>query len=236
MLHYKFNLDMLKAEQAERQMRLEVEEHLRNSNQALLSSQLQRSSVDEETFRQRHLKAKRRVTELTEDTKRQQLSIEHLKRALSSQSDFNTTMSRPNSAIQEEGGLDVLSDAAGLAQMRERDQESPEGKMSPQSLLSPVAFPPSAEASRTPATAPRKRRFSDATLDDEESKDEDGREGADGVDIDEGQEDARRRRQYLRRRLTFSSTATPVSRPSDQLTPMTPNSVRPRKLAPSGMH
>ena len=112
---------MLKSEQEERMKRHEVEEQIRASERQLLLSKMTYS--DEDLFRQRHRKAKRRLLELAEDNRRQQHSVNHLQRQLKELG--GTSYNR------SDGGLDVLSDAA--TQMQQMASLMPR-------LLSPVTF------------------------------------------------------------------------------------------------
>lgn len=222
--HYRFNFEMLRVEQDERAKRLEVEHRISSSNSALLAQRLDHSIHEEQTFRQRHLKAKKRLTELTEDTRRQQLSIEHLKRALATKIDYSSTVtsaSHSDPECQSSGGLGVLSDAAGLAQMRERDHPELSQHSRSESLLSPVAFPSSEEARvALPEMTMKKRRVSEDT-----TVDEDGIEKAREVTT-------YNKRSAGARRLTFDSSN---NRSSDRITPITPRSPRRYRLEPSAM-
>lgn len=203
--------------------RLEVEHRLSSSNSAILAKRLGKSIDEEQTFRHRHLKAKRRLTELTEDTRRQQLSIEHLKRALATRADYSSRIPSASPSDQEcqsTGGLGVLSDAAGLAQLREMDLPEPSHHSHPEALLSPVAFPVSVDTrARCADIAIKKRRQSEETGEEES--------------IDDGSGIATTYKHSVGgRRLTFNSSNT---RSADRITPITPRSPRRHRLEPSAM-
>jgi hypothetical protein len=190
-----------------------------HSSQALLCQKLNRTALDEQIFRNRHIKAKHRVAELTEDTKRQQLSIDHLKQALSSKSELMSSRTRHDA--QRDGGLDVLSDAAGLAQLRDRDQDQSSGEDSlrPQSgpLLSPVAF--GAESGARHADSVTKRR----------------KLSHDSLALSSTTESHETSRQLPGRRLTFNSSGDTTVRSSRRITPITPKSPQREKLQASAM-
>lgn len=222
--HYRFNLEMLRAEREESTKRLEVEHDIAASNQALLLHRLLSSYDDKDIVRQRHLKARKKVGELTEDTRRQQLSIEHLKRALlSSKTEYPTPPARPDTASHGECGLEVLSDAAGLAQMRDLDQSQSSTdsihKVQAGSLMSPAAFPVSTGVHKRSLQEPNKKKR-------KTSQDV----GVDQLDAKDQSAIAAGQIRHMSRRLTFNSSGQTV-------TPMTPMSPRPRrsKLEPSAM-
>lgn len=214
--HHRFNYKMLLAEQEQRTVRAEVEQHLVYSSQELLCQKLNQSINDEQTFRTRHIKAKRRAAELLEDTKRQQLSIEHLKQALSAQRSFSQPGSAQGADRRRDGGLDVLSDAAGFAQLRDQDQSSGNDSPRPQSgpLLSPVAFE-SDDGQKTLAMASKKRKLL--------------HEGTDHFG------DVELTHQALGKRLTFNSSGSAMDRPRRQFMPITPKSPNRAKLQASAM-
>lgn len=203
--------------------RLEVENDLSASNQSILLHKLNTTKDDEQLTRQRHLKAKRRVNELTEDTRRQQLSIDHLKRALSTtRPEYSTPVNRQDTSGHGEGGLEVLSDAAGLAQIRDMNESGSSLESAPASqqaqLLSPDTFPDStgSQALEGSDLGPKKRRHFSHGDNQLQSND------ADSLN-------AIAQMQNMSRRLTFNSSGPTVA-------PMTPKSPRRRsKLEPSAM-
>ncbi|CCG83120.1 protein of unknown function [Taphrina deformans PYCC 5710] len=218
--HHRFNHEMLRSEEAERTKRAEVEHLLMHSSQALLCQKLSQSAADEETFRHRHIKAKRRVAELSEDTKRQQLSIDHLQQALSSKTGFLPSHARH--ARQRDGGLDVLSDAAGLAQLRDRDHDHSSGNESPRPqsgpLLSPVAFGSNSGVRDSEPVSKRRKLSKDSLLDHVATEFDDSS------------------RQLPGRRLTFNSSGDATVRSSRRrITPITPKSPQREKLQASAM-
>lgn len=222
--HYRFNYQMLLSEQEERAKRQEVDDRLACSTQELLRHKLDRTADEERTFRTRHLKAKKRVAELVEDTKRQQHSIDHLRQALSAHSSFHSPLQRSvvGGPHHGEGGLDVLSDAAGLARMREldradKDEESPRAQSGP--LLSPAAFQPELSPRQTGLSSAKKRPARDELR------------GGDDAEQSSGSE-----RPPPGRRLTFNSGGHLPSRHyrSVPLTPKSPRRQLP-KLEPSAL-
>lgn len=218
--HLRFNFNMLNSEREQMLKRCEVEQDITISNESLLIYRLRTAKDEEQMFRQRHLKAKKRVTELTEDTKRQQLSIDHLKRALSfTRPEYTTPPTRQDTGSHGEGGLEVLSDAAGLAQLREmtRSDSSLETSQKVQSgpLLSPAAFP-SGDSYSEPNSKKKRKSSNGGIFNQQDSTDKAGF-------VADGQV------QNMSRRLTFNSSAPTV-------TPMTPKSPRRcPKLEPSAM-
>lgn len=221
---------MLVMEQEERSRKLEVEHLLYETNQDILFHKLHRSTEDEQVFRNRHLKAKRRVAELSEDTRRQQLSIDHLRRALSSRTDTESPRSHSDLALQRDGGLEVLSDAAGLAQMRDQSSAaSSSGTHHTSILQSPVVFESISQQTTQgqqqrpmPAT-PKRRR---------ESQEDESREVSGFKTFDDRVDPA----SLPGRHLTFASSQSPVDHNAREM-PMTPRSPRRRrsKLEPSAL-
>jgi hypothetical protein len=216
--HYRFNHEMLLAEQEERSKRSEVEFRILNSSQDLLYHKLSRSEEDERTFRQRHLKAKKRVAELTEDNRRQQLSIDHLKEAMISGSTFGLGSHRPTSQPQMDSGLEVLSDAAGMAQKRDLDQSNgkPPSRVQAGQLLSPVAFE-QVPLPNLPTRSMKRRRASG-----EEAFDNDDELTSPRLQTNGG------------RRSTFNSSGS-INHLPPSIEPITPKSPKRSKLAPSAM-
>lgn len=212
---------MEKAEREERSKRQEVEDHIVASEKHLLLNRISQS--DEETFRQRHKRAKRRLMELAEDNKRQQHSMDHLQRQLRDLSRYDDRSTDLLPGHRADGGLDVLSDAA--IQMRELHESSNESSQRSPSrqLMSPVAFSTTPDMQRltSPPTRSAKRKVSY------------------GSTITELEQETPEKEQRGRR-LTFNSSSTAADskfgkhQDSGPPTPFSPPQHR-RRLAPSAM-